>query len=164
MKHSCRNCHFLSKSYIEGKTKTERFSSWNANERRLGKLDKRRIELDSCCQRGVWHTGVEVGVFRGPGEAIDKNSELKSNLEDVIDKNRKHDCFFIRYSEGMSFDGAIELHRIRYENHNLRRSLRYAVTGLYVSGVAALLNFLEIGNVAMFFRWVSKSIVDLIGL
>ncbi len=53
----------------------------------------------------------------------------KTKLEKILDKNRKDDCFFIEYHEGMTFPTAIELHRARNENRHLKRSYRYTLYG-----------------------------------
>ncbi len=50
------------------------------------------------------------------------NPGSPSKLEEIIDKNRKNDCFFIEYSAGMSFDGTTERHRIRNEMQQLKKS------------------------------------------
>ncbi|MCY4093216.1 MAG: hypothetical protein OXF62_20555 [Caldilineaceae bacterium] len=113
------------------------------------------MEVNACCQRGIWHTGHDLSTFDflGTVSPVGKE-EIKSKLKYVLDKNRKYDCFFVEYSEGMSFDGAIELYRIRNESRNLKRSLRYAVIGLYSSAAAALFNFIGFDNVARFFEWI----------
>lgn len=145
MKHCCRECHFLAKSSTTRSAGVvERtFFSWTNEERLEGKVDNEHLIL--CCQRGVWDTDIALKAL--PLEKIrDKLEEEMSGLEEVIDKNRKDDCFFIEYSEGMSFDGATELHRIRYENRNLKRSLLIATWGLYISATAASLNFIGFDN------------------
>ena len=97
-----------------------------------GRVDKAYNQDNICCEKGIWDKRIEP--------------KLISRLEEVIDENRKDDCFFIKYREGMSFEGATELHRRRHENRNLKRSFSIAVWGLYLSALAALLNFIGIEN------------------
>lgn len=121
-------------------------------------------EANACCQRGVWHTGHDISTFDLLGTVSPvEEEEIGSKVREMLDINRRDDCFFVPYYPGMSFDGAIELHRIRNENHNLRRSFGYAIAGLYISGFAALLNFFGVGNIGKFLEWVFKSIVEWVG-
>lgn len=133
MKHCCRNCHFLTKeSGIQGGMLSYSLP-WTGEERLEGKAAEVYAEGHNiCCKRGIWDKRIDP--------------ELISKLEEIIDENRAGDCFFIEYREGMSFEGATELHRTRYENRNLRRSFSIAVWGLYLSVIAALLNFIGIEN------------------
>ena len=166
MKNSCRNCHFLSMSYIvNASSRRERFVSWGTEERNSGNIDhwhEYDMEVNACCQRGVWHTGHDISTFDflGTVSPVGKK-EIKSKLKDELDINRKDDCFFVPYYVGMSFDGAKELHRIRYETQNLKRSLNLAVTGLWISacaaffsGCATVLSFFGREDVARFFEWI----------
>lgn len=95
---------------------------WTQEERDQGQVAHADHARSPICWRGIWDTGV--------------NPELKSELEEVIYKDRKDDCFFIEYSDAMLFSTAEELHRIRYENRNLKRSLVIAIWGLYISAAA----------------------------
>jgi len=117
------------------------------------------MEVNACCQRGVWHTGHDISTydFLGTVSPVGEK-EIRSKIKDELDKNRKDDCFFVPYYVGMSFDGALELHRIRYETRNMKRSLNYAVKGLYISAGAALLNFIGIENVGKFCGWIVGTI------
>lgn len=124
MKHRCRNCHFLAREDVRqnGFRSTH---SWTKEEREKGRIIIPE-ELASApkCRQGIWDTGIDPN--------------LNSKLEEIIDKNRKEDCFFIEHSEGMSFDGATELHRIKYENRQLKRSYRYTLYGLIIAGIGLL--------------------------
>lgn len=152
MKHCCRNCHFLAREYpadsprhrddvsLVGDKPKSRRRSWTKEERETGQMKHEAI-ASPMCHKGIWDAGI--------------NPELNSKLEEIIDKNRKNDCFFIEYSAGMSFDGATELHRIRYENRNLKRSLIIAVIGLYISAGAALLNFIGFENFEKFLKMIT---------
>ena len=42
----------------------------------------------------------------------------------------------------MSFPAALELHKIRNENRNLKRSYRYTQIGLWIAAISLLMNFL----------------------
>ena len=48
--------------------------------------------------------------------------------------------FFLKYKEGMEFDTASELHRIRYDHHQLQRNYRYTLIGLCFAGGALVAN------------------------
>ena len=132
MKHRCRDCHFLTREYppdfprhrdeiaLVGDMPQSRRISWSKEERETGQMKHEEI-ASPMCRKGIWDAGI--------------NQELTSKLEEIIDKNRKDDCFYIEYSEGMSFDGATELHRIRYENRHLKRSYRYTLCGLIFAGI-----------------------------
>ncbi len=140
MKQSCRNCHFLSTSYVVGaSTRRERFVSWSAEERNAGHIDDLHdydMEVNACCQRGIWHTGHDLNTFDFLGTVSPVTKEdIKSILKDELDRNRKDDCFFVPHYVGMSFDGAKELHRIKYENRQLKRSYRYTLWGLIIAGI-----------------------------
>ena len=65
-------------------------------ERKAGQIKNKSMAVPFCC-RGVWHT------YPGP----DMSSEQREiRLREIIDKNRKDDCFFIEYYEGMTFSTA----------------------------------------------------------
>lgn len=143
MKHSCRNCHFLAKLRHDEAGKF--VYSWSKAEREKGQVDIEGI-YSPFCRRGIWDTGI--------------SPELKSNLEEIINENRRDDCFFVECREGMSFPGAIELHKIRYETRHLKRSFFIAATGLYLSAFAALLNFIGFDN----FKKLVKTIFEWLGM
>ena len=92
------------------------------------------------CRQGIWDTGVDP--------------ELNSKLGEIIDENRKHECFFIEHSEGMLFDGAEKLRRVRYENQNLKQSFVIAIWGLYIAAFSALSNFIGLDNFVKFYNWI----------
>ena len=143
-KYCCRNCHFLAREDVF--ENGQRFTNtWTKEEREKGQI-RRPEELASApkCWQGIWDTGV--------------NPELNSKLEEILDKNRKNDCFFIEHSDGMLFKAATELHRMRYENRNLKKSLVIATVGLYISGIAAIFNFFSFTNVEKFVKTISDCI------
>ena len=63
------------------------------------------------------------------------SEQRETKLREIIDKNRKDDCFFIEYYEGMTFPTAEELHRTRNENRQLKRSYQYTLWGLIIAGI-----------------------------
>ena len=148
MKHCCRECHFLAREYpadfprhrdealLVGGMPQSRRMSWSKEERETGQMKHEKIASPMCCQ-GIWDAGIDPN--------------LNSKLDELIDKNRKDDCFFIEHSEGMSFAGAIELHRIRNENRQLKRSYRYTLWGLIIAGIGLVTGaFFQAAN--FFFR------------
>lgn len=77
----------------------ERFVPLSSEERKSGNLDDLHdydMNVNACCQRGVWHTGHDQSTFDflGTVSPVGKE-EIKSKLKDELDKNRKDDCFFV---------------------------------------------------------------------
>ena len=71
----------------------------------------------------------------------------KTKFREILDKNRKDDCFFIAYHEGMTFPTAIELHHARYENRHLKRSYRYTLYGLIIASIGLVIGaFFQAAN------------------
>ena len=130
MKHCCRECHFLAREYPPVSPRhhddrpQSRRRSWTKEERETGQM-KHENTASPMCYQGIWDAGI--------------NQELKSKLEEIIDKNRKDDCFFIEHSEGMSFDGATELHRIRYEIRHLKKSYQMTWWGLIIAAFGLII-------------------------
>ena len=137
MKHCCRNCHFLAREDVI--ERAGRFTNtWTKEEREKGQMATLPgLARASKCARGVWDTGVDP--------------ELKSKLDEILDQNRKGECFFIEHAEGMLFDAAKELHRIKYENQHLKKSYQFALWGLIIAGVGLVIGaFFQAAN--FFFR------------
>ena len=124
MDHCCKNCHFLAKVQIWPNGE-ERSFPWDEKERSNFRLSHR--ELGAECYKGVWSTRIHP------------NLELK----DILSKRRKDDCFFIETHEGMSFQAASELHRIRNDNRQLKRSYRYTQIGLWIAALALFANVVK---------------------
>lgn len=120
IKHCCRECHFLTREYPDGGRR-----SWTKEERVTGQM-KHKDAASPMCREGVWDAGIDP--------------ELVSELEEILDENRKNRCFFIEYSKGMSYDAAAKLQRMRYENRNLKRSYQYTLWGLGIAGVGLVFN------------------------
>ena len=128
-KNCCKNCHFLSKR-----------TAW-PDHHRFSWDDKEREELEipehytaAECYKGIWSTGIDP--------------HLGSKLKEILLIDRKDDCFFIEYHQGMSFEAAIELHRIRNDNRQLKKSYRYTQLGLLIAGfslfIAAIPTIIEL--------------------
>ena len=91
------------------------------------------------CYRRVWNTSFlphdhDIGA-----------AEIKPFTDQML-KDRRESCFFVEYQEGMEWEAANDLQRLKYENRNLKRSFTTAVLGLYISALAAFLNFIGIEN------------------
>ena len=121
-RHCCKNCHFLAKDVVN-EAGFRSSSSWNKDER-----DKLRVaELWAAkCHIGVWDTGVDPA--------------LNSRLPETLLEDRRDKCFFIEMHEGMLFDAARELHKLRNDNRQLKRSFRYTQWALGISAVAIVAN------------------------
>ena len=120
---------------------------WDEKERSLGQMETPEgMILVASCARGVWD-----GLYA---------ERIEATLDEIIDKDRKDDCFFLEYSEAMLFDGAKELHRIRYDNRHLKKSFRIAATGLYISALAASLNFIGVENL----KRLGRTIIEWLGM
>ena len=126
MRHCCKNCHFLAKIHI-WRNGQERSFSWDEKERLNFRL---RIEEDHCavCYKGVWSTRI--------------TPHLNTSLKDILLKDRKNHCFFIETHKGMSFQAASELHRLRNDNRQLKRSYRYTQIGLWIAAGSLLMNLI----------------------
>ena len=77
---------------------------------------------------------------------------MEESLNRILLENRKDNCFYIETHDGMSFEAASELHRLRNDNRQLKRSYRYTQIGLWVAAGSLLANFLmEIFKVVLGF-------------
>lgn len=123
MKRCCKNCHFLAKVHIGPNGEEFRFD-WNKEER--SNLRLRHEEQAAECAKGVWSTRLDP--------------HLKRQIKDILIKNRKDDCFFIEMHEGMLFETASELQRLRQDSRELKRSYRYTQIGLWIAAVGVATN------------------------
>ena len=122
MKHCCKNCQFLTKySRIPGYG-TVRLA-WTNDE--LEKLDL-SDEWAAECSREIWSTGIDPS--------------LNDRFQDVLLRDRKNQCFFIERHEGMSTSGAIELHKLRNDNRQLKTSYRYTQIALFLAATSLFAN------------------------
>ncbi len=124
MNHCCKNCHFLAKVQI-WRTGEERSFSWSEEERSNSRLSHE--ELSAECYRGVWSTRIDPHL----------------KLKDILLKPRKDDCFFIETHKGMSFQAASELHRLRNDNRQLKRSYLYTQIALWIAALSLLANVVK---------------------
>ena len=118
----CKNCHFLAKTHIDRGGVAHRFS-WDKEERdNYHSPDHHSAE----CAKGIWSTRIDPS--------------LEKSLNRILLENRKDDCFFIKTHDGMSFETASELHRLRNDNRQLKRSYRYTQIGLLIAAFGLLAN------------------------
>ena len=120
MRHCCKNCHFLVKEHRDPTGGIYRFS-WNKRERSDLRVDE---QYAANCFQGIWDTGVDPS--------------LNKRLPEILNKQRRDDCFFIEPQEGMLFAAALELHKIR----NLKKSYLYTQIGLWIAAIGLVLNLL----------------------
>ena len=125
MKHCCKNCHFLARVHIGPNGEEFRFA-WSKEER--SNLSLRHEEQPAECAKGVWSTRIDP--------------HLKAELEEILLKPRRDDCFFLEVHEGMSFPAASELQKLRNNNRHLKRSLRYTQIGLWIAAFGLVANLL----------------------
>ena len=151
--HNCNNCHFLAKvknPVQGGPTEPE---SWSEDEREFGWLANDawnttilanwRKLWTPLCYKGIW----KMKHLSGPDVVSDDvfDDEESLNLKDIVDwiyKDRGERCFFIEYVEGMEFDTASELHRIRYDTYHFHRNYKNATKAVWIAGGALVLNLL----------------------
>lgn len=115
---SCRNCHFLSKYYVD-RDGVSRFT-WTEAERENLQIDEHGTAE---CRRGIWSVGIDPS--------------FKEKLVETIKMDRKESCFFIKQQQGMTFQAAMKLYRIQNDNRQLRKSYRYTQIGLWIAAIAA---------------------------
>ena len=122
MQNCCKNCHFLAKENVND-AGHRGSSTWSAQER--SDLHVKDYWAAKCVQ-GIWDTGIDP--------------HLNSRLREILEKDRGDDCFFIETQDGMSFQAATALHKIRSENKNLKKSYRYTQIGLWIAAISLFLN------------------------
>ena len=140
MRHCCRNCHFLAKTYYLDSGAKHTYT-WSKEEREKGEIRHKKHGAPSCW-RGIWDTGV--------------NQELNARLEKVIDKNRKNRCVFVEYDEDMLFDGALKLYNARNEQRDRTRDSYYWLIGVGLTVISVVSGLVVSEN---FREWV-KEIID----
>lgn len=121
MKHCCKNCHFLAKVHI-WRDGSERRFCWSQEER--SKFRPKHDELSAECAEGVWSTRIDP--------------HLNQRLKEILQKDRKGECYFLEIQEGMSFPAASELQKLRNENLHQRRLYQFTIIGLCIAGVGVL--------------------------
>ena len=124
MRHCCRNCHFLSR-YARSEGHGTISYTWTKGERKnLSIPDGWAAE----CFQGIWSSGI--------------NPSINDNLKEVILEDRRNKCFFIEVNQGMSYDAAMALHRLRNNNAQLRRSYLYTQIALGIAAISLAANLI----------------------
>ena len=116
----CKDCHFLTKTIhyaMGGKFP----NSWDDRERSSFQISN---DYTASCWKGIWDTGVDPSI--------------NDRLKDVLSEDRRHDCFFIKYHEGMLFSTADELARIQRDNRQLKRNYTFTQIGLWIAAIAVV--------------------------
>lgn len=119
-KRCCRNCQFLNKRAVSIWGDVTDLS-WDATDRALLQVKE---HYAASCWRGVWDTGIAP--------------ELNAQLPALLTKNRSGKCFFVEWSQGMSYPGAIELHREMSTERRVRNSNRLAKIAIAIATASVL--------------------------
>ena len=80
------------------------------------------------CHKGIWSEGISPAI--------------KNELNEILLKERADTCFFIETQEGMSYQAADELFRLRRDNIQLRKSYRYTQIALGIAAFSLLANLI----------------------
>ena len=124
LKKCCRNCHFLSKYHVAHSGEVYR-NTWETEERSALKVaDHYAAE----CHKGIWSEGI--------------NPAIKNELKEILLKDRADNCFFIETHEGMSYQAADELFRLRRDNIQLRKSYKYTQIALWIAALSLVANLI----------------------
>ena len=124
LKKCCKNCHLLAKYTASRDGKVLTFS-WNAEERSALQVS----ELYAAeCHKGIWSEGISPAI--------------KNEFNEILLKERADTCFFIETQEGMSYQAAGELFRLRRDNIQLRKSYRYTQIALGIAAFSLLANLI----------------------
>jgi hypothetical protein len=129
MKHNCRNCHFLSKEYVEDNTGRQLNFIVSEEERKQIELQEKNPIKDRYsteCHMGVWREGATK----------------KENFIELVVKNKRDNCFFFPYQGDMQFKAAEVLQKREQDRNVLKQSNMYTRIGLWVATGALLLNAL----------------------
>lgn len=144
----CKSCHFLVRivpGIPPGRSDSSCFPL----------TDEERAELDAdkpyatMCFKEIW---TEHNI-----RLLAPDSNVSAQLEEIWNKNRKESCFYIKYAEGMTPEGAMELFRLRNDNRQLRKSYRYTQWGLGIAATGAFFAGLEniVKYCTMAINWIS---------
>jgi len=129
-KRSCVNCHFLQRRdrFENGQ---EFQTNWKDHEIRNRKLDEigdlARVPI---CAQGVWDGGIDPSL-----------SSDDRRLKCIVEKNRKDTCFFIKRDRLMKNDAAYRLWERSSENRAIKKSYKYTLIALVITGTGTLGNF-----------------------
>ena len=122
MKHCCQNCHFLIYDIPDFGLET-----WDKEKRKRN-------------QPAIFQEGGYAKCYKGVWVVNDKYT--REEFKKFLLKNRKNSCFFIEFYEGMKFETAEELWRIRHDNAQLKRSHSLTQIGLGIAAFALVVNVL----------------------
>ena len=132
-KQSCVNCHFFAKripatggTSIYHPTPPERESARNGNYGWVRPREDYPQVL--CCQKGVWDEGYHFDKDR--------------RHEEIVARDRKDFCFFLKYHEGMLFPAGQELERRQRELREASRDRRLTIWGLFIAAIALVANLI----------------------
>lgn len=128
LKHTCRDCHFLTK-IPRGFERDFPPEPWSDNERKgpvvASQLEKTylgRTIRYAKCHKGIWQ-------YEKP---VDRNQEIESELN----KNRGYDCFFVEFRNGMDFDSATELYQKRTESRKFQKSMSRSNIAIWIAAIS----------------------------
>lgn len=124
------HCHFLQRrDRLE--SGQEHHSLWEDNEIENRKLkEKGNLARVPICSQGVWDGGIDISLG---------NDDKR--LKHVVEKNRKDTCFFIERDRLMNNDAAFRLWERSSENRALKKSYKYTLIALFITGTGTLGNF-----------------------
>jgi len=129
MKRNCKNCHFLSKEYVEGNAGRRLNFVVSEEERKQIELQEKNPIKDyysTECYMGVWREGATK----------------KDNFVELVVKKKRDNCFFFPYQGDMLFKAAEVLQKREQDRRELKKSNMYTRIGLWVATGALLLNAL----------------------
>lgn len=127
MKHCCKNCHFLAKDVVilaPGKQQVHTLT-WDADERRNLTVSTNHYAR---CEQGIWSTRIDPS--------------LKSRFAELLTQDRRDQCFFVEVQDGMSFDGARALHKVRNDNAQLKKSYKLTQIALWIAATGVMGTFI----------------------
>ena len=141
--HCCKNCHFLIKKSPQLPVTTwdetdrkEEFPSINIPPGQLkhdGWGGYQGFDMDIGCHKIFW--------TEPHNELRDRENDYrKRKIHDEITLNRKEDCFFIPYREGMPMENAEELFSSISENRRNNKRIMWAFLPASLSLVLSLLS------------------------
>ncbi len=122
MKETCKNCHFLVKNYRDRQGKSYDFF-WDKNDLANEKISD---HYSPSCSLGVWDAGIDPS--------------LNNKLKEILNKDRKDFCFFIKKHPGMSIQAAKLLQERSAQYTQLKRTNIYTQIGLWIAAIALVAN------------------------
>ena len=126
---TCARCHFWIQRYIPNHGAKEFVLPVSSEDREQAMKRDFSWVLDSsalACSRKVWDEGFE----------FDKSKRY----EELVQRNRKDFCFFLRYRPGMLLPAAETLQARQTELQDASRDRRLTMFGLWIAAVALLVS------------------------